>query len=190
MTWTSTLALCAASSVTAAGLTALYFRSRLNAARASASLFAAWWERDSGEMLIAQAELDLIAEQRRSAGRQSHKAERELFAATTETLRQCVAARDANHDPLEAGRGERPASSAREDQTPPAPFPFSCGGSAAPKADESGGYYPDMPTGHGAADSRRLSSGSRPGNRPAKSAGATVRSIHPAEFPQPMKGAI
>lgn len=121
MTWTSTLALCAASSATAAALTALYFRSRLNRARASANLFREWWERDSGKMLIAQAELDLIAEQRREAGRQSHKAERALIAERTEKLRRCVAARN---KPLDgAGRGVCPASSpAREGESLPAPL--------------------------------------------------------------------
>lgn len=66
--------------------TALHYRSRQNAARMSAHLFRKWWERDSGKMLIAQAELDLIAEQRRSAGRQSHKAERAVSRETARTL--------------------------------------------------------------------------------------------------------
>lgn len=87
MTWTSTLALCASSSLAAAGLTALYFRSRLSAANLSLANYKAWWERDSGKMLVAQAELDLIAEQRRSAGRQSHKAERARFLETADRLR-------------------------------------------------------------------------------------------------------
>lgn len=89
MTWTSTLALCAASSA----IVAVPLLFRLNAvkrdlatARQSANLFAAWWERDSGKMLVAQAELDLIREQRREAGRQSHKAERALFRETAERI--------------------------------------------------------------------------------------------------------
>lgn len=89
MTWTSTLALCAASSA----IVAVPLLFRLNAvkrdlatARQSANLFAAWWERDSGKMLVAQAELDLIREQRREAGRQSHKAERELFRETADRI--------------------------------------------------------------------------------------------------------
>lgn len=96
MTWTSTLAWCAASSAIVA--VPLLFRLSavkrdLATARQSANLFAAWWERDSGKMLVAQAELDLIREQRRAAGRQSHKAERALIAEKTEELRRCIAAR-------------------------------------------------------------------------------------------------
>lgn len=94
MTWTSTLALCAASSGTAVALTALHFQSRLNAARASANLFAAWWERDSAKMLIAQAQLDLIHQQHVDAGRKAHEPVRALRRETTEKLIQCLAMRE------------------------------------------------------------------------------------------------
>lgn len=86
MTWTSTLAICAASSAIVAAPLLI----RLSAVNAKASLYKAWWERDSARAIIAEAQLDVIAEQRRSAGRQSHKAEKALFAATTEKLKQCV----------------------------------------------------------------------------------------------------
>lgn len=89
MTWTSTLAWCAASSA----IVAVPLLFRLSAVKAQRDLYRRWWERDSGKMIVAQAELDLIREQRREAGRQSHKAERALIAARTEELRRCVAAR-------------------------------------------------------------------------------------------------
>lgn len=94
MTTTSILLACAASSATAAGLTYLYFQSRLSAARASANLFAAWWERDSAKMLIAQAQLDLIHQQHVDAGRKAHEPARALRRETTEKLIQCLALRD------------------------------------------------------------------------------------------------
>ncbi|MGV1682943.1 hypothetical protein [Sphingopyxis sp. NJF-3] len=193
MTWTSTLLPCALSSLAAAGLTALYFRSRLSEARASANLFRMWWERDSEKMLVAQAELDLIRQQRIDAGRQSHKAEKARCAETTRALALSIGRPDLAeriNDPLDdTGRGVAPVStSAREGESPSAPFSLSCGGSAAPKADESGGTLPEVPTGRGAVPSRRRPSGSRPGIRPAKPAGETARLILPAEIPQ-TKGA-
>lgn len=92
MTWTSTLLLCAASS--AAVAVPLLFR--LSAVKAQRDLYRAWWERDSARAIVAEAENDLTRQQRIDAGRQSHKAERALFATRTELLKQCVAARDAD----------------------------------------------------------------------------------------------
>jgi hypothetical protein len=71
-------------------ITALHYRARLTAMTQSRDLYCAWWERDSARAITAEAEIDLTREHRRMAGRQSHKAERALIAATTEKLRQCV----------------------------------------------------------------------------------------------------
>ncbi|WP_260581154.1 hypothetical protein [Sphingopyxis sp. PET50] len=174
MTWTSTLALCASSSLAAAGLTALYFRSRLSEARASANLFRMWWERDSAKMLIAQAQLDLIHQQHVDAGRKAHEPWRALRRETTEKLMQCVAKRDAN-DVL-------------SDAANPAPG-IPAGVSAAPQAGGSGGI-PSMPTGRGrgqlpptqaVAPQRQFGRRSCPTNRAVESASA--------EIPMTMKGA-
>lgn len=128
MTWTSTLAWCAASSA----IVAVPLLIRLNAvkrdlatARQSANLFAAWWERDSGKMLIAQAQLDLIHQQHVDAGRKAHEPFRALRRETTEKLMQCVAKRDAIEisppaanpaagDPAGAHRPERMGGRGRE----------------------------------------------------------------------------
>ena len=77
---------CVVGAMAAWRFTSDHYRSRLSEASLSLANYKAWWERDNGKMLIAQAELDLIAEQRRSAGRQSHKAERELFRETADRL--------------------------------------------------------------------------------------------------------
>lgn len=82
MTWTSTLALCAASSA----IVAVPLLIRLSAVNAQRDLYRTWWERDSGKMIVAQAEIDLIREQRREAGRQSHKVERALFRETADKI--------------------------------------------------------------------------------------------------------
>ncbi|PQM29421.1 hypothetical protein CVO77_00335 [Sphingopyxis lindanitolerans] len=119
MATASTLLACASSSLAAAGLTALYFRSRLSAARASANLFRQWWERDSARMIIAEAQVDLTRQQRIDAGKLSHKAEREVIDARTEDLRLCNVARKSH--PLE-GALAAPTSPAREGCGPSAPF--------------------------------------------------------------------
>lgn len=130
---------CGAGAAVAWRLTSDHYRFRLSEATASAARYKAWWERDSGKALIAQAELDLIAEQRRSAGRQSHKAQNALFAATTEKLKQCVASRDAERGPLDTGGIAAPVNrTARQDQPPAEPL-SSCRGSAARKQDRIGG---------------------------------------------------
>ncbi|MGN6290419.1 MAG: hypothetical protein ACTHNA_14285 [Sphingopyxis terrae] len=135
MTWTSDLALCAlsfgAGAAAAWRFTMLHYQSRLSAATQSANLFAAWWERDSAKMLIAQAQLDLIHQQHVDAGKKAHEPWKALRRETT--------AKIANHEPLDdAGRGVRPASSpARQDQPPAAPL-YSCRGAAARKQDRIG----------------------------------------------------
>ena len=77
MTWTSDLALSAlwfgAGAAAAWRFTMLHYQSRLSAAKQSANLFAAWWERDSAKMLIAQAQLDLIHQQHVDAGKKAHE---------------------------------------------------------------------------------------------------------------------
>lgn len=78
--------------------TMLHYQSRLSEARASAHLFKEWWLRDSGEMLIAKAQLDLIHQQHVDAGRKAHAPFKALRADTTEKLRQCVAAREFQPD--------------------------------------------------------------------------------------------
>lgn len=156
MTWASTLALCAASSATATALTALYFRSRLNEARASANLFRMWWERDSEKMLVAQAELDLIRQQRIDAGKQSHKAEKARCAETTRALALSIGRPDLAeriNDPLDdTGRGVAPVStSARAGFGSSAPL--SHDPAAAQRAPIEGGtggtLSPERRTGHG-----------------------------------------
>lgn len=139
MTWTSDLALSAlwfgAGAAAAWRFTMLNYQSRLSAARQSANLFAAWWERDSAKMLIAQAQLDLIHQQHVDAGKKAHEPWKALRRETT--------AKIANHEPLDgAERGVRSAPSpARQDQPPAAPF-NSCRGAAARKQDRIGEVSP------------------------------------------------
>lgn len=80
----------AAGAAVAWRFTALHYRDRLAAMTQSRDTYREWWERDSARAITAEVEIDLIREQRRMAGRQSHKAERALIASTTEKLRQCV----------------------------------------------------------------------------------------------------
>jgi len=156
MTWTSTIALSLASSLAASGATALYFRSRLSAAKASASLFKALMHDAQTRALRAEAQLDIIHHKHVQAGKAAHSATRALRAATTEALRRAApnpprprdvieakvkarrAARKAESNPPDAGRGVSPASSAREGESLPAPLSDSCRGSAARKKDGSG----------------------------------------------------
>jgi hypothetical protein len=77
-------------------LTALHYRSRLSEATASEARYRAWWIRDSGEMLIAKAQLDLIHEQHVAAGRKAHEPWKALRRETTEKLMKCVAERQLN----------------------------------------------------------------------------------------------
>lgn len=182
MTWTSTLALCAASSATAAGLTALYFRSRLSEARASANLFKEWWLRDSGKMLVAQAELDLIAEQRRSAGRQSHKAQRALFVDTALWLSEQPAQPLRPRAEIEAEVAARRAAHTNEVQPDAAnPAPGSPADLSAGRKSCGSGSNPMTPTGRGRGISQptpgvapnwQFGRRSCPENRAAESASA------------------
>ncbi|ALC12503.1 hypothetical protein [Sphingopyxis sp. 113P3] len=129
MTWTSTIALSLASSLAASGATALYFGSRLSAARASARLFKACMVDAETRALRAEARLDLNHHKHVEAGKAAHSATRALRAATTEALRRAApnpprpraeieaeiiarrAARKAATNPLDAGRGASPALS-------------------------------------------------------------------------------
>lgn len=154
-------------------LTALHYRSRLSEATASEARYKAWWERDSGKMLIAQASLDLIHQQHVDAGRKAHAPFKALRAATTEKLMQCVANRN----------------------NPPAAFPEPAPGTPA------GLQRPRKTSGTGQASrstgqdigrglpphvTPRVNAGNEPGescrrNRAGYSA--------PADFPPSMKGA-
>lgn len=189
MTTASTLALCAASSATAAALTALYFRSRLSAARASANLFKDWWLRDSGKMLVAQAELDLIAEQRRSAGRQSHKVEKALFVDTALWLAAQPAQPLRPRAEIEAEVAARRAARNNE-ILPAAANPASGNPAGAQRPEQEGGTghrYAGQDTGAGILPdvTPRVASRESPGrscrrNRAGYSA--------PADTPKMMKG--
>lgn len=158
MTWTSTLAWCAASSA----FVAVPLLFRLSAVKAQRDLYRAWWERDSGKMIVAQAELDLIREQRREAGRQSHKAERALFRETAERIAslpaqplrprneieaEVAAIRAARRNkPLDgAGRGVLPASSpARGGFDCPSPLSHPAGAQRPGQRVRSGAQAPAL----------------------------------------------
>lgn len=112
-----------AGALAACRFTALHYQSRLNEATASAALYKVWWERDSGKMLIAQAQLDLIHQQHVDAGRKAHEPWRALRRETTEKLMQCVAdrhetsplaANPAAGDPAGAQRPQKVGGSGRE----------------------------------------------------------------------------
>lgn len=188
MMMASTLALCALSSATAAGLTALCFRSRLNAANQSLAIYKAWWERDSGKALIAQAELDLIGEQRRSAGRQSHKAEKALFVDTALWLSEQPVQPLRPRAEIEAEVAARRAARAHE-VLPAVDSPSAGVPAEAQRSPIEGGSgqqcTPNEPTGRGrgvlpptqaVAPQRHFGRRSCPTNRAVESA--------PAEFPQ------
>lgn len=125
-----------AGALAACRFTALHYQSRLSEATASAARFKAWWERDSGKMLIAQAQLDLIHQQHVDAGRKAHAPFKALRAETTEKLMQCVANRETS--PLDVDQSRSTNSPARQDQPPAAPL-SSCRGSAARSKDRIGG---------------------------------------------------
>lgn len=139
--------------------------------RSARDRYRQWWERDSAAAITAKAELDLIHEQRRAAGRLSHKAERALFDKTTDMLRQCVERRDTQPvDPEPAGfPADRSAGPIRSGR----------GGLLSSRAagqDTGAGFLPDV--------TPRASAGNEPGrscrrNRAGHSA--------PAETPK-MKG--
>lgn len=150
--------------------TADHYQSRLSEATRSANLFKDWWERDSGKMLIAQAELDLIAEQRRSAGRQSRKAQNALFAATTEKLKQCVAQRDDNET-------SPPAANPAAGDPAGAQRPEKMGRSGEASRNRLTGRGRGTPPTHAVAPQRQIGRQSCPTNRAVQSA--------PAEHPQP-----
>lgn len=134
-------------------LTALHYRSRLKEATASEALYRSWWERDSARAIVAEAQVDLIGEQRRSAGRQSHKAEREIFRETADRLASgpaqplrprheieaevaAIRAARKSRDPLDAGGLAAPVNrTAREDLGSPAPSYPRAGSTAAPLID-------------------------------------------------------
>lgn len=184
MTWTSTLAWCAASSA----IVAVPLLLRLSAANASAARYKAWWERDSARAITAEAELDLIREQRRAAGRQSHKAERALFRETAEKIaslpaqplrpRHEIEAEVASiraarrNKPLDgAGRGVLPASSpARGGFDCPAPLSHPAGAQRPGQRVRSGAQAPALAVRTSAPLTRR--------GQPS-----------PAETPEAMKGA-
>lgn len=178
MTTASILLASLASASTAAGLTYLYFQSRLNAARASANLFAAWWERDSAKMLIAQAQLDLIHQQHVDAGRKAHEPARALRRETTEKLIQCLALRDPG--------STQPAT----DPEPVMGFPADL--SAGRKASARGRVRAsqtgqDIGRGHPPHVTPRASDRNEPDDTCDRNR-AGYRA--PAEFPPIMKGAI
>lgn len=94
-------------------LTALHYRSRLSEATTSANLFKEWWIRDSAEMLVAKAQLDLIHQQHVDAGRKAHAPWKALRRETTEKLMQCVVERQLNTLPaVEPATGNSCAGSA------------------------------------------------------------------------------
>lgn len=174
-------------------LTSDHYRSRLSAANQSLAIYKAWWERDSGKALIAQAELDLIAEQRRSAGRQSHKAERALFIDTALWLSEQPVQPLRPRAEIEAEVAARRA--ARANEVLPAVVSPSAGVPAeaqrSPIKGRSGQQCtPSEPTGRGrgvlpptqaVAPQRQYGRRSCPTNRAVQSA--------PAETPTMMKGA-
>lgn len=179
-----------AGALAACRFTALHYQSRLNEARASANLFKDWWERDSGKMLVAQAELDLIAEQRRSAGRKSHQAEKALFVDTALWLAEQPAQPLRPRVEIEAEVAARRA--ARINETLPVaanPAPGNPADLSAGRiTGRSGATSPDRLTGRGrgspptqeVAPQRQIGRQSCPTNRAAQSA--------PAETPTTMKG--
>lgn len=169
MTWTSTLLLCAASS--AAVAVPLWFR--LSAVKR--------------RLATAEQKLAAIHQQHVQAGKRSHRADRERFAARTHELRQCISARAS--DPLDRGSCYAPVVlTAREAPYPPAPLSSSCAGSAAAKMAGSRTVVSDMPTGSGRGQlprrKRRPHSGASAAE--AASENRAVESI-PADFM--MKGA-
>jgi hypothetical protein len=125
MTWTSTLALCAASSAIVAA--PLLFR--LSVARR--------------ELTMARARLDLIHDQHVEAGKKAHEAERTKRAETTRALALRIGRPDLAeriNDPLDAGPCSHPANRpARAAFGSSAPLSHSCRGSAARKPEGSGG---------------------------------------------------
>lgn len=117
--------------------------------RSARDRYRQWWERDSAAAITAKAELDLIREQRRAAGRLSHKAERALITEKTDMLRQCVERRDTQPvDPEPAGfpadRSAGPSRSGRGGHPP-----------RAAGQDTGAGFLPDV--------TPRASAGNEPG---------------------------
>lgn len=173
-------------------LTSDHYRFRLSEATQRLATYQAWWERDSGKALIAQAELDLIAEQRRSAGRQSHKVEKARFADTALWLSEQPVQPLRPRAEIEAEVAARRA--ARANEVLPVAFSSPAGIPAeaqrSPIKGGSGECTPSKPTGRGrgvlpptqqAAPQRQFGRRSCPTNRAVESASA--------EFPQ-QKGAI
>jgi len=136
MTWTSDLALSAlwfgAGAAAAWRFTMLHYQSRLSAAKQSANLFAAWWERDSAKMLIAQAQLDLIHQQHVDAGKKAHEPWKALPIETTRPALQNRrraflpgvsgprqrAKRDRNPDRMDRTRARASSPTQRRGQAP------------------------------------------------------------------------
>jgi hypothetical protein len=169
---------------------ALHYRSRLSAVKFDTMMATA---RDLVPSLraaearteAAEARLSAIHNQHVEAGKKAHEAERTKRAETTRALAMSIGRPDLAeriNDPLEAGRGVSPASSARAGFGLSAPLSHSCGGSAAPKMDGSGGI-PDMPTGRGRGHLLRRERRPHSGNSAAEAASGNraVESI-PADF--------
>lgn len=158
---------CGAGAAVAWRFTALHFRSRLSEVTQQLATYKAWWERDSGKMLIAQAQLDLIHQQHVDAGRKAHAPFKALRAETTEKLMQCVALRDANEVlPVAAN---------------PAPG-IPAGAQRPEQQGRSGKASPNRPTGRGrgspptqaVAPKRKTVRRSCPTNRAVESAPAEI----------------
>lgn len=102
MTWTSTLALCAASFGAGIVTMGIISSSRLSAAIAETALYKAWWERDSARAIVAEAQVDLTRQQRIDAGKAAHAPLKALQAERTDDLRRCIAQRQLNTLPAVA----------------------------------------------------------------------------------------
>ena len=165
------LALCSGAAALAAWrFTADHYQSRLSEATRSANLFKDWWERDSGKMLIAQAQLDLIHQQHVDAGRKAHAPFKALRAKTTEKLMQCVAQRDDNET-------SPPAANPAEGDPAGAQRPEKMSRSGEASRNRLTGRGRGTPPTHAVAPQRQIGRQSCPTNRAVQSA--------PAEHPQP-----
>lgn len=166
---------CGAGAAVAWRFTALHFQSRLNEATQSLAIYKAWWERDSGRAIVAEASLDLIHQQHVDAGRKAHAPFKALRAETTEKLMQCVAKRDANEvlPAVVSPSAGVPAEAQRS------PIEGGSGQQCTPNEPTGRGRGVLPPT-QAVAPQRQFGRRSYPTNRAVESA--------PAEFPQ-RKGA-
>lgn len=171
MTTAYLVAVSALSCAAGVTLTALHYRSRLSEAKASEARYKAWWERDSGKMLIAQASLDLIHQQHVDAGRKAHEPWRALRRETTEKLMQCVANRD------------NPPSTSEPVLGFPADLSAGRKTSATGQVHRSAGQ--DIGRGLPPHVTQRASAGNEPGQSCRRNHAGYCA---PAEFPPSMKG--